>query len=70
MAIELQHPSRRPGLASLDRIQQGTWRRPGRPGELTRDAEVVTRIRPLADARDANRVATRHTPEVDKERSG
>ena len=70
MAVELQHSSRRPGLASLDRIHQRTWSRPGRPGELTRDAEVVTRVRPLADARDPNRVAAGHTPEVDKERPG
>ena len=42
--------------------------RPRRPGELTRDAQVVTRIRPLADASHANRIPTGHPPEVNQER--
>jgi hypothetical protein len=67
MAIELQHPW--PGLASLDRVHQRTWSRPGRPAELHPRCEVATRIgRSLT--RDANRVPTRHTPEVDKEHPG
>lgn len=69
MVVELQHPSRLFGLASLNGANRSPWSRPLRPGELASDAEVVTRVRPFADARDANRIPAGRPPEVDQERA-